>query len=254
MLPEEPMSDRAFALTATLVLASLSLACGEKGDGTNDETGGATGSGGTFSSGGSGGSGTGGSGGASEPMRLFGFDTTDEGFAFEPYTPDDPKYMNVGPNGTLAWDDGAGSDDAPGRLKLDVPYDAYSQLADIQYNYDGANPQDWSGKTLRAKVMLESGFSPDESAPGGAYLFMKTTSAYVWAKGMAPNLLPSAAGTWLTLAFDLTAPLEMKPGFDATQVLSFGIQFYTGDPAPALLPDLPPPTPAVIYVDEFTLQ
>ena len=31
------MSDRALALTATLILASLSLACGEKGDGSADQ-------------------------------------------------------------------------------------------------------------------------------------------------------------------------------------------------------------------------
>jgi len=246
------MACRSLALVSCLAFGSLSAGCGEKGSGTGDETGGAAGtSGGSAGSGGATG-GNGGSGGTpAEEMVLFGFDTNVEGFQYEIYEPgpdaNGTTYTNVGADSTIDWDDGEGADGQPGRLRLEMPFSAPNELADIQVNYPATDLQDWSGKTLRASVMVESGLSTDESNPSGAYIFVKTTSGYIWGRGLDGNLLPSALGTWVKLAFVLDDPSQSNDGFDASQVISLGIQFFTGGQATGV-------TESVVYVDQFTIQ
>lgn len=246
------MVSRSLAFVVSLTLGSLSFACGDKGSGDGLETGGGAGTTASGGSGGSGGAGVGGSsgdgaGGApAEEMVLYAFDSTVEGFKFEDYVPEDATYTNVGASSTLSWDDGTGPDELPGRLKLEMAFDAPNQLADIQLNMPA---QDWTSKTLRVSVMVESGFSPDPSAPGGAYLFVKTGADYVWARGLDPNLLPAAFGTWVPLSIELSDPNVFNDNYDESQTVSIGVQFYTG-----MGGELGPPTATVAYVDQFTIQ
>lgn len=237
-------------LMVTLVLSLASAACGGKGDGEPEETpsGGMTGAGGSGAGNTSGTTG----GTSSGPEVLFGFDADTEGFAWDLYSPDDPTYVNV-PNETgaesmLTWDGGTGSDGEPGRLKLSVPFDDYNQLADIQINV--AVPEDWTGKTVRVRIMIESGFSPDASAPGGAYIFLKTGADYVWGKGNDLSLPPTTVGEWGEAAFPVASPVQTNSGFDPSQVVSLGVQFYTGGGGDGL----EPPSATVAYVDAFSLE
>lgn len=257
------MVARVLGFIACFGLASVLAACGDKGTGDGTESGGSAGtsptSGGSTSSGGTGGSagssgetgGTGASGGSGggsvDAMTLFGFDEDEEGFSFEMYEPDDPTYTNVGMDAVMAWDDGPGADGADGRLRLEIPFSGYNQLCDIQLNMSAV---DWSGKKLRAKVMIESGFSPDGSAPGGGYIFVKTGTAYVWGRGPTINLPPETFGEWAEMEFVLDSPDQVNPDFDPSSVVSVGIQLYTGQGGT----DLPDPTDTVAYVDLFTIE
>lgn len=244
--------SRSFSLLVALSLGALSFACGDKGSDDGDN--GAGGMAITAGAGGSGVTGGGGSGGGTAGTTataelLYGFESTVEGFKYETYVPGDPMYTNVGGDegATISWDGGTGQDGQPGRLKLEIPFTGYNQLADIQLNLSST---DWAGKTVRAYVQLESGFSPDASAPGGAYIFVKTGSSYSWARGGNQNLPPTSIGQWTRLTFPIDTPNQTaSDDYDPSAVVSVGIQFYSG----AGSATIDPPSPAVIYVDTFEI-
>jgi hypothetical protein len=243
------MASRLFhsvGFLCALSLGSLSFACGDKGsdDGDDEGSGGMAVGGGSGGTSATAGSTAGGTGGAVTATVLYGFDNDVEGFKFEMYTPGEP-YVNVGPEAEIEWDGGNGQDGQPGRLKLTIPFSDFNQLADIQINFPA---RDFSGKTIRAYAMLESGFSSDMSAPGGGYIFVKTGTAFTWAKGQDKNL---PLGTWTPFIAEAdsligadTATVEPDP----TAVVSLGMQFYSGTGSATA----DPPTTAIIYVDRFT--
>jgi hypothetical protein len=250
---------------------SLSTACGAKGDddGDDDSMAGSPGTGGS-----SGGGSSGSSGSSSSKMVLYDFASaaatplcpppgTAEGcWAIQDYTPGDDDYVNVfaGTDNadiratSLTWDGGEGSDTQPGRLKFVIPFTDWNQLADIQINFTGeAKPTDWSGKILRAQVMLESGGSSEASFPSGSYMFVKTGTEYVWAKGSSANLGTAMANLWQPLNFSLEAPEdtdETKQDYRSSEIVSFGAQVYSGGGTG----DSGKPTEAVVYFDSFTLE
>lgn len=200
-------------------------------------------------------------------------------FSFQNYRPSDANYVNVFanpdpedeekyPDGTedsaytedlaaaqvlraesLDWSDEPGDDEAPGVLELDIPFSDKNQLADIQFNFSGEMAgSDWSGKVLRADIMIEEGCSPDPSAPCGAYLFVKTGADYVWAKGTDANLGAGTYGVWQTVSFNLDLPAQNNDGYSASEIVSFGLQVYSGPGGTE------PATDAVIYVDNFSIE
>ena len=246
---------RSLSLLATFVVAALAAACGDKGDSGDDTDsggGGKLGSSGASgqTSAGSGGSGGGSGGTAAMAKVLYGFDTTDEGFKWEDYEAQ-PPLVNLSDKSTLSWDDGAGQDGNPGRLKLEIPFDDFNQLADIQLNI--AMPGvDYTGKTLIAYVNLESGFSPNPSHPGGSYIFVKTGAAWSWARGDSGNLSTETVGQWVKLQFSLQSPQQTADAatYDQASVVAIGIQLYSGSGAAGA----EPPTPVVAYVDNISLQ
>jgi len=185
---------------------------------------------------------------------LFAFDTTVEGFTFQTYEPGDPMYHNIyfddPANAVISWDGGAGSDSEAGRAKLVMNFSNWNQLADIQLNFSGDSIKEWLGKMVKAKVMLESGFSTNPSCPGGGYLFVKTGADYVWARGGTINLEQTGLGQLQTMAFDIDIPSEANSPYDPAQVLAVGIQFYSSGGAGCS--ELPAPVTA--YVDTFTVE
>jgi hypothetical protein len=257
----------------------LSTACGAKGDDDGDDDGEAGSSGESNGSGGSGGSsgstGSGGiSGSATARVTLYDFSSaaatplcpppgTSEGcWAVQDYTPGDANYVNVFAGAdnadiredNLTWDGEEGSDGTPGRLKFVIPFTNWNQLADIQINFGGdAKPSDWSGKVLRSQVMIESGGSSAPSYPTGSYMFVKTGTEYVWAKGSSANLGSAMAGLWQPLTFAMESPEdadETKQDYNSAEIVAVGAQVFSGGGSG----DEGKPTEAVVYFDTFTLE
>lgn len=212
--------------------------------GTDNATGGtSTAAGGTDSASG----GASAAGGASG-NALYGFATGLESFTLQTYTPSDPTYTNLASTSTLAPAPGTGYGGAMGSAQLNVPFSGYSQFVDIQVNITPA--QNYAGKTLRARVMIESGFTPDAAAPGGGYIFVKTGTAWTFAQGAWTNLPPTAVGTWVEFVMVLDSPSYQVAGYDPTQVVAIGIQIATGGGTGATSQ----PSAAVVYVDEITIS
>lgn len=248
-------------LLVVFAALALSAGCGAKGD--DDE--------GTAGTGGTGATGSGGSGGsggkaAVQQTVVWGFDSGIEGFSFQDYEPGDAMYVNVFAGAdkatlrtqSLTWDEGQGADGMGGRLKLEIPFTDWNQLADIQINLMGELlgqpvPADWSGKILHADIMLESGGSPNASYPSGSYPFVKTGPDYVWAKGSDTNLGPTTFGLWQKLSFAIDTPNQVDTSdgkmHDEAAVVAVGLQVFSGGGSGE-----PKPTSATIYVDRFTLE
>lgn len=284
-----------FAAWATLSFSVSLVACSE---GTDDEPEGAAGSGneGGSQESGSGGSATGGSSqgdagseqgqgeggtpstatggsagstpgaaagaageGTTGPEVLFAFDEGMEGFKFETYQPTDTTQpFNLYETSTLSWDDTKGKPD-PGSLKVEIPFDAYNQQATVQFNYDAEGPQDFSGKTLTVRVMLDSGFNPDPSFPGGVQFFVKTGEAWTFGEAGWTNV--ELVGTWVEYSFPLESAVTYPAAgtvsdFDPSQVRAIGVSFNTGGGAQegAATQPIGPPTEATFFVDTFILQ
>ncbi len=225
-----------FALL-TAVMAISTVGCGAKGD---DDDSSNTG-------------GTGGTGGNPVEM-VFAFDTTTEGFTFQDYAPGDAMYHNIFHEDmsscTLTNDGGDGSDGMPGRAKLVMNFSDWNQLADIQVNFSGDSVKSWLNKKLKAQVMLETGFSTNPSCPGGTYMFLKTGATYVWARGQETNLDQTGIGTWNTVTFTADIPSQANDKYDPAEVVSIGLQFYSGSGTSC--PEMPRPVTA--YVDSFTVE
>lgn len=230
---------------AAVLSLGLTTACGDKGDGGDPTEPGET------------------------AETVFSFDSGTEGFKFEAYDPGDASdttYDNIASttdaahprtaaeaaaNAKIEYDAGNGPDGKPGRLKLSMNFTDWNQLADIQINFMGDEIKDWAGKKLTAKVMLESGFSPNPSCPGGTYLFVKTGAEWVWAKGNQDgSLTATTANQWQTVPFIIDLPGQNNPGYDPVQIRAVGLQFYSnGGSGCEELPE-----PVVAYVDEFVVE
>jgi hypothetical protein len=153
-------------------------------------------------------------------------------------------------NARISYDAGNGPDGKPGRAKLEMAFSNWNQLADIQVNFMGENIKDWAGKKLEASVMLERGFSPNASCPGGSYSFVKTGAEYVWARGQEVNLDATTAGTWQVVPFNIDVPSQANSPYDPVSIVSVGLQFYSNSVSGCS--ELP--EPAVVYVDNFTVE
>lgn len=230
---------------ATILSLGLTAACGDKGADDDPATQG------------------------EKAETVFAFDSGIEGFKFEAYDPgeaEETTYDNIASttdaahprtaaeaaeNAKIEFDAGNGPDGKPGRLKLSMNFTNWNQLADIQINFMGEEIKDWSGKKLTAKVMLETGFSPDPSCPGGTYLFAKTGAEWVWAKGGQDiQLTEMSAGQWQTVPFIMDLPGDNNPGYDAVEVRATGLQFYSNSGSNTCAV----PAPAVVYVDDFVVE
>lgn len=199
---------------------------------------------------------------------LFAFDMTTEGFTFQDYDPggvEDDMYDNLSStmdaghprtaaeaasNAVISWDGGPGSDGDAGRAKLAMNFSNWNQLADIQVNFSGDDIKEWLGKVVKAKVMLEMGFSTNPSCPAGSYLFIKTGADYVWAKGGDSPIDQTGKDQWQTLTFNVDYPTQSNDPYDPAEVRSVGIQFYSGGGGGCT--ELP--TEVTAYVDTFTVE
>lgn len=253
------LNIKALGITATLA-ALVFAGCSDGSDEPADETGGTPGTGGAATGGAeqggeptaTGGANQGGTdpgtGGTPTEEVLYAFTADAEGFDYEIYE-GTPPYVNLGATSTLEQVVETGSDGEPGALQLTVPFTAFNELADIQIEF-ADDPQDWSGRTLYARIQVVSGLVDDVAAPGGAYIFAKSGVDWVYGRGVYTNLDPESNGQWIELEFDLDNPeFENDPGFDPSAVVAIGIQVTSGSG----LNSTATPTEAVVLVDQITV-
>jgi hypothetical protein len=177
------------------------------------------------------------------------FDTTVQGFALDPYEDSDPTYTNIDrpswlamghdrPMVTFTGDDGSPS---PGAINVVAPFSAKNQHVDLQ-SPAFSTPQDWTGGTLRVRIRITDGSLPT----GGAQLFVKTGDKYEYG-GTYTNI---QAGTgWKQYSLDLTNPMTLGTSgtYDASQIMSYGVQINTGSAAMNQ-------TSVTFEVDSFAVQ
>jgi hypothetical protein len=255
-----------------LGFASLAAACSS---GSNDVvaprgtggsagagTGGGTahpdsGAGGSQTGGGGGGAGQAGTGGAPSDAAsgdsaggdtiLFAFASTVEGFKFNTYgTTADADLPNVLSDKMTISADTAVGDPSPGSLKVVIPFTAYDQQAELLSTFDDTALKNLAGKTLFAKVRLDSGFSPDVSAKGGLVFYVETTTTWIYGQAPWQNVDPTI-NDWVDYTFDLSAPdaPNTKTGFDPAKVKAIGFRFDTGGGVGATAK----PTEATFHID-----
>ncbi len=149
------------------------------------------------------------------------FDNGIEGWTFNTY--DDPTFANlavrVPPGGrppTLAFQ-GADGDPSPGSLQVTAPFTALDQYVDANVGY--AQPGlDLTGRSLHVMVKLVSGTF------GGMQFHASSGANYTYTAAPFVDSLP--VGQWVPLTLDLTT--GTSPGFDPTQVIQLGVQFFSG--------------------------
>jgi hypothetical protein len=195
------------------------------------------------------------------PVYLYTFTDDTEVYLATPANTTPPQ-NDLTQSSVFGWDSQDGAPDPvanQGSLKLEVPFSAYTQpdqCVDFQFLLDN-RPVDLTGKMLFVYLKLDSGFSPDPSAPGG-FIFYAKSNETNWDWGQAPwqNLDPSTAiGKWRKYTFNLSmaesGTANVAP-FDPSQVTTIGIRLDTGTPTLTPLPS--PPTPAVFHVDSIGYQ
>lgn len=134
----------------------------------------------------------------------------------------------------------ADGDPSPGALAVGVTFTDFNQYVDPVLNV--FPPVDLSGRTLHARVRLASGSFP----VGGLQLHATTLPTFAFA-GNFVNADALASGAWVPVELDLGA--VTVPGFDATQVVQVGVQFFGGAPDGGAFPG---PASAVFEIDTVT--
>jgi hypothetical protein len=108
----------------------------------------------------------------------------------------------------------------PGALQLTVEFTDLNQYVNPEINFaqPGVN---LAGKTLTAQVKLVSGSIP----LGGVQFYASTGSSYVFG-GNFYSASSFPVGQWVPVTLNLSS--VTAPGFDPTQVVQLGVQFYSG--------------------------
>ena len=173
------------------------------------------------------------------------FDKDTQGWVLSDFLPP-PPFINlaltVPPGGTPTTFGftAADGDPSPGALAVGVTFTDFDQNVDAILNV--FPPVDLSGRTLHARVRLASGSFP----VGGLQLHASTGPAFLFA-GSFLNADALASGAWVPVEFELGAVTE--PGFDPTQVVQVGVQFFSGSPFGGTFPG---PASAVFEIDTVT--
>ncbi len=167
-----------------------------------------------------------------------------------------PPPNDLTPISVFSWDSSDGAPDPvanAGSLRLEVPFSAYTQpdqCVDFQFFFEN-RPVDLTGKTLFVYLKLDSGFSPDPSAPGGFIFYAKSGDNWDWGQAPWQNLDP-VNHNWRKYTFDLSkaesGATNVLP-FDPSQIMSIGIRLDTGTPTVTPLPA--PPSRATFHVDSI---
>jgi len=183
-------------------------------------------------------------GGAGPGSLAYTFDSSLQGWGFNPYVPPPPgrnlAAAEAGALPTLAFDATTGNP-TPGAMKLSATFTDYRQSVDVVLN-----PQpvlNLAGRTIHAKVRLSSGTLPSGV---GATLHVGTGATFAYGAGAYTTLVP---GSWTDLTVDLTKVTTAM--FDPTAVAQIGIQIYSGDPQPDA-GTFPGPVDFVIHIDSVT--
>jgi hypothetical protein len=153
-----------------------------------------------------------------------------------------------GPRAITSLDSTTG-DPAAGSMELQLPCNAYGQFVDYQFILPVIT--DLGKKTLSVMIRLDSGFSPDPSAPGNVYLYAKSGDNWDWGQGGAQPIVPTSSGSvgqWIQYTFPMASPASGSTAmFDPGYVKAVGIHLTTGAGTGAS----GPPTPAVFHIDSL---
>jgi hypothetical protein len=204
------------------------VAGGSAGKGGSD-SGGASGKGGA--SGASGAAGGGNTGGTLVYGPVWTFDDDVQGFAVG-YS--EPPALGVDSSATHSTAEGEPDD---GSVEVTIPFDGPDQTVELGVTLPA--PFDFTGKTLAARVRLDSGFFGNTPEPGGVKIFVKTGDAFAYADGAWSDLVP---GEWITAVFDLDSP-DYDGGIDPRDVRELGVAFKSTSAPDAGW------TTATLYVD-----
>jgi hypothetical protein len=171
------------------------------------------------------------------------FDVATEGFDLNRYvstTQTNLAAPGSGASPTVTFDATEG-DPTPGSLKVSATFSNFKQFIDVTAN--PTPPLNLTGKILHAKVRLTSGTF---AVGAGATLHASSgTIAFVYGAG---PYTPLTFGVWTDLTLDVST--VTTAGFDPTQVVQLGVQFYTGDPPEAGA--FAGPNDVVFHIDSIT--
>lgn len=120
----------------------------------------------------------------------------------------------------VTWSPNGG--DAGGTLIATIAFDAADQFARVGVD-SSATPLDLTGRTVTARVELDSGFTATGDLT--AKLYVTSGDAGVLADG--PSIALSAEGQWFTLSFDADNPFSAETNFDAGDIRELGVQIDT---------------------------
>ncbi|MBN1607353.1 MAG: hypothetical protein JW940_12015 [Polyangiaceae bacterium] len=194
-----------------------------------------------------------GTGGTAEAVRLYTFTDDTQVYLYQPGNATATNDLTTA--STFSWDSQDGAPDKvadAGSMRIEAPFSEYTQpdqAVDFQFMLDG-RPVDLTGKTLFLYLKVDSGFSPDPSAPGGLMFYAKSHETN-WDWGQAPWMnIDSANHNWRKYTFklaDAESGETNKAPFDPSQVMSIGIKLDTGSPSDPTAVD--PPAPATFHLD-----
>lgn len=188
--------------------------------------------GGTTGGAGNGGAGISGAGGSGPSgmvpgMALALFDTGVDGFVLNNYM-ELPGSLNkdLGDGSsptppTVGLDDAVGNPD-PGSLKVTAPYTGANQYVDVQNTgmFGTSHPVNWKGGTLHMRIKCDEG-----TFAGVAQPYAITTGAYKFG-GSSTNFAKNSS--WQEFTVNLNSPIRADSGYDASQVVIFGVQLSSG--------------------------
>jgi hypothetical protein len=244
------------ALAAVGLIAGLSAACSEGSDdggtggaaGSTPATGGSAGDATTGGSGPTGGTSQGGEAGASPTSGtcIYTFDTDQEGWALGEWS--DPPALATDPGFVLTHDSAAG-DPNPGSLQVEVPFSDANQKVQVQVALTPAI--DLTGRVLTARVRVDSGLNTVGDYPGGAKVYIKTGTAFLYADGGWFNI-DGMAPAWTTVTFDVANPawVDTAGTLEPDNTAIIGIELDTNGTAAAAGTYVP----ATIHIDSICYE
>jgi hypothetical protein len=163
-----------------------------------------------------------------------GFMSDTEGFAVDtfpnlpPFGPGNPQNIGGVPNGAAAPDavfDGAVGMPTPGSLHITATFTDFNQTVSVRNIYSPTI--NLAGKRITAMVRLDSG-----SFSGLAVLFALSSpslgdaAGYFFAQG---NSFRPRDNDWHMVTFNMSSPEFAANGFNAGDIVQFGIQLASGE-------------------------
>lgn len=172
------------------------------------------------------------------PRQGWSFRSGLEGFELDPF--EDPG--NLGATTELLHDATAGSPGA-GSVRLEIPFSGPEERVSLQFA--AADPLDLTGRTLTARVRVDTWNGSSTTAWPGALLFVISGDDFCWAAHGWTNL--TEAPDWIELRFPLAdADFGECAGAALTDVRRVGVQINSGQ--------TDPDGPAVIHVDSLFIE
>jgi len=160
--------------------------------------------------------------GAPAPTVSYTFDTSPQGWVINDFQ--DTMLTNLGAPGATTTPpqllfDPMGGDPTPGAIQVTVPFSDFGQYVDAIVNLP--QPINLAGSQLHARVRMVAGAFPD----GGLQLHASSAPTFAFTGNfLGADQFP--VGQWVPVTLDLTS--GTGAGFDPTQVVQIGVQFFSG--------------------------